>query len=115
MAQALARYDPTAGEAGFQRAVIELAEFTGWRCYHVLNTKAGRLASATGLGFPDLVLAKDGRLTIAELKADRGVVSGEQREWLRILETGPADTRLWTPADWPAIESCLVQPTPTRE
>ena len=45
-------------EDGLQQAVIELAELSGWRVYHVKNVK-GQLRNKTSVGFPDLVLAHE--------------------------------------------------------
>ena len=110
VAGALARMDPAHGEAGFQRAVIELAEWSGHRVYHVSNVK-GRLVNQTALGFPDLAIAGHGRLVIPELKSDRGSLSEEQRAWLAALKavTGPPIVTVWRPSDWPVIERTLTR------
>lgn len=45
-------------------------------------------------GFPDLVIAARDRVLVVELKADDGIVSPEQYQWLMVLNgvvLGPAD------------------------
>ena len=56
-------------ENDLQRAVIELAEMLGYRCYHNARAK-GNLRAKTSVGFQDLVLVKAPRLIFAEMKAD---------------------------------------------
>ena len=108
-ARALARYDPTKGEAGFQRAVIELAEMCGWRVYHVSNVK-GRLVNATAVGFPDLVLAhREHGVIFAELKTDRGDTSDAQIGWMCVLLKAGQEHHFWRPSDWPEIERTIAR------
>lgn len=92
-------------EAELQRAVIELAERFGWRCYHAVPAQRGaRFLTATnrgGKGWPDVFAIRDGRVLVAELKSDRGKTTLEQDEWLgefrRVLG---ARVFVWTPRDW---------------
>lgn len=108
-------------EGDFQQAIIDLAELCGWRVYHVANVRR-RLRATTSVGFPDLVMVRDGRIIFAELKrGPRDHPTREQREWLaQLAPTGlPCDQDgehyegkhvivcLWRPADWPAIEALL--------
>ena len=48
-------------------------------------------------GLPDLVIAKNGRVLLAELKTDTGRLGPGQQDWLDAL--GPHG-RLWRPRDW---------------
>lgn len=88
-------------EADWQRRVIDTAKAHGWLVAHfrAALVRAGRWATPmTGdVGFPDLVLAKSGRLILAELKTDTGDVTKAQKAWLAAL--GPY-ARLWRPRDW---------------
>lgn len=81
-------------ESEFQAEVLKLAKRTGWKWYHVANTRR-RVP-----GFPDLVLVhrNTGRLVFAELKAETGRVSPAQEEWLDLLGLRN-EAHVWRPAD----------------
>lgn len=83
-------------EAGFQRAVTELAELYGWLVYHTHDSRR------SAPGFPDLALAKGGRVILAELKAERGRLSATQERWVR--EAGAV---VWRPSMWELIVATL--------
>ena len=115
------RYDPAKGEAGFQRAVIELAETCGWLVYHVSNVK-GRLVNRTALGFPDLCMVRRGYVVFAELKTDEGKRTEEQDRWATALShvnwlcrTWAPEAKevvqyyTWRPSSWPHIERVLTK------
>lgn len=93
-------------EAQFTDQVIRLAVDTGWMVAHfrpARTEKGWRTAMKGHVGFPDLVLARDGVVVCAELKSEKGRVSGDQKKWL-------AHTHgyLWRPSDWPKIERILA-------
>lgn len=90
-------------EKQFQKQVLDLAGYTGWTAYHTYDSRRSEP------GFPDLVLAnpKQKRVVYAELKAQRGRVSPDQRRWLDMLEACGAEVALWRPADMPVIEQVL--------
>ena len=101
-------------EAAFQRAVIELAEMNGWRCYHTHDSRK------SPPGFPDLTMVRNGQLVFAEMKREDGAPTDEQRAWLiglgRVADlaedqawiTPPlVAVYLWRPSDWPEIEQVL--------
>ena len=102
------------GEAGFQRAVVELAEATGWLCYSIPDSRR-----ASSAGFPDLVLAHQARrmLIFAELKTEKGNLRREQKIWLDALAAAvaspmPSDSDraqvcVFRPHNWPEIEKLL--------
>jgi hypothetical protein len=97
-------------ETPFQTSVIEAAEWYGWVVHHgrPARTRDGWRTPVQGLsGFPDLVLARRGRLILAELKTRRGRATLNQQRWL--MELGP-NGRLWRPADWPEILRELSSP-----
>jgi hypothetical protein len=61
-------------------------------------------------GFPDLVLARDGRVIFAELKTERGKPSPAQDRWMLEIR-GRYDTSLcylWRPSDRPEIQRVLA-------
>ena len=100
-------------EAGFQRAVIELAQLHGWVVHHTRKARAGRKGerwvtpvAADGAGFVDLVLARD-KVIFAELKTDMGLLRPSQKMWRTALIAAGANYRLWRPRLWDAIEEEL--------
>lgn len=62
-------------------------------------------------GFPDLALAKDGRVLLAELKTDDGKPTPQQVAW---LAAAGGHGRLWQPRHWEAIllDLGVVKPPP---
>lgn len=85
-------------ERELQANVYEAAGVFGWLIYHTYDS---RRSSA---GFPDLVLVRAPRVIFAELKAENGVITLEQRNWLGQLGacTG-IESYLWRPSDWDDI------------
>jgi hypothetical protein len=85
--------------------IVDAALVFGWHVHHVRRSdKARQMGQA---GFPDLVLAKDGRIIFAELKAAKGQLDTDQFGWLLALR-GQNTERLpgqplvvvWRPADY---------------
>lgn len=91
-------------ERAFQMKVVQLAFAKGWHVAHFTPAQVRKgtwVTPQTGhLGFPDLVLSRDGRTLVVELKAEAGVASPGQQKWLAHL--GPIG-RLWRPSDWETI------------
>lgn len=81
-------------EKRLQAAVVELATFLRWRSYHAFDSRR------SAAGFPDLVLAREGRLMFVELKAKKGRLTQEQREWLAALRRCSVEVHVWRPRDW---------------
>ncbi len=98
--------DRAMSEDDFLTAVLDLARLTGWMVHHCrpAQVRDGRWVTPIqgDAGFPDLILARPGRLIAAELKSARGRVTGGQAEWLDVLAAvgGPVEVRVWRPADW---------------
>lgn len=108
-------------EAAFQRQVLNLAEFYGWRSYHTHDSRRSQP------GFPDLVLVRDTELIFAELKTEKGRVRPEQRDWLISLQVVSSavevavapdghldgapcvDVYLWRPSDFDQINARLAR------
>lgn len=81
-------------EAAFQRQVLGLASFYGWRAYHTYDSRRSHK------GFPDLVLVRGPELLFVELKTNKGRIRPEQAEWLNALhEVEEAVDALVTAAD----------------
>jgi nicotinamidase-related amidase len=90
-------------EKGFQAQVIQLARMNGWRVFHPQKMQARdgswRTALSGDKGWPDLCLAHRERgFIVCELKADKGVLSPEQKEWLFNLAPW-AECYVWKPSD----------------
>lgn len=75
--------DPT--EAAMVKALTEAARAGGWLYHHVQRSDYGRQMGLRG--FPDLFLVHPdyGRAVALEVKAKRGVVTPEQKEWADAL------------------------------
>ena len=122
-------------EADFQRQIVELAHLQGWLVHHTRPAQNRRGQWATPIqgdpGFPDLVLARDGRIIFAELKSEKGKLTHEQEGWLQQLRPvlSDIDVRVtlhetvfrfrcffegfvWRPSDWPEIERALARLIP---
>lgn len=100
-------------EAQLQEKVIALAKAKGWLVMHsrpARTEKGWRTPIAGDAGFPDLVLARDGRVLFAELKSESGRLTRQQREWLDALGAGQyaKSVHVWRPSDWPEIEGTLA-------
>jgi hypothetical protein len=95
-------------EDDFKRKVIELAKWNKWLVthFHPVKLPSGRWATPLegDAGLPDLVLARDGVVLLAELKSDTGKPTPEQVQW---LTAAGQHGRLWAPADWQDVVSEL--------
>ena len=97
-------------EADFQTQIIALAHLQGGIVHHTRSAMNRRGQWSTPIqgdkGFPDLVLARGGRIIFAELKSEKGKPTPEQQAWLEALNWG-AEAYVWRPDDWPDIERTL--------
>lgn len=88
-------------EVELQNLVIDMARFYGWLVHHDRPARRQSGAWSTPIqgdrGYPDLTLAKPGRLLIPELKTQRGVRTADQIRWAQALHP---HYRLWRPANW---------------
>ena len=87
-------------EDALQTHVISAARTFGWRVVHfrpARTDKGWRTAYTGDSGFPDLVLARNGRVLCVELKSHRGRPDENQKLWAQ--EMGES-YRLWRPLDW---------------
>ena len=105
-------------ESQFQQQVIQLAKLRGWLVHHtrparikVQGVETYRTPIAGHAGFPDLVLARRGRVIYAELKAQAGQLREDQIRWRDAM--CPPERQafcgwfLWRPSDWAQIERVL--------
>ncbi len=98
-------------EEQFLIQVIEIAHLFGWSVAHfrpAMTVSGWRTPVAgDGKGFPDLVLAKDGNVIFAELKADGKKPSPEQANWIKRLGGKSCYATIWYPADFDMIVEIL--------
>lgn len=95
-------------EADFTSAVIALAQYRQWQVTHfrpAWSERGWRTALQGDAGFPDLVLARNGVVIIAELKTEKGRVTQVQAAWASAL--GEC-YRLWRPSMMEAITRELM-------
>ena len=92
-------------EAELQDNIVDMAQRFGWMVHgeRPARTKDGQWRTPVqgDAGWPDLVLArytkaKGFQLLIIELKSEKGTITAEQMEWLRVLE----GAKVWRPLDW---------------
>jgi hypothetical protein len=91
-------------ERELQDAVIGMASLLNWMVLHQrpARTQNGwRTAVQGNPGFPDLVMVRNRRMIVAELKAQRGQIGFDQATWLNRLKDVPGvEDYVWYPADW---------------
>lgn len=99
-------------EGEFQAAVIGLARLHGWKVAHfrpALTAKGWRTPMQGDRGFPDLVLAKGGRVIFAELKAKGKYPTHEQTDWINELRGENVEVYVWRPTDMDQVQMTLTR------
>ena len=77
-------------EAELQQSVVQMAHLHGWLVHHgrPARTANGWCTPITGdVGFPDLVLVREGIIIFCELKSAKGRISTQQKKWLEQTAT----------------------------
>ena len=92
---------PSTTEAEWQKQVIDLAHLFGYRVYHPW------LSIRSEKGWPDLALFRPGRFLLAELKAEKGVVSKAQETMIADLRASGVEVHIWRPSDLDAAVAVL--------
>jgi hypothetical protein len=95
------------GEAAWLSRVMDYAKLRGWLVHHQrpARTAHGWASAIEGdPGFPDLVLARDGVVVIAELKRHGKHPTPAQKRWLAALGE---HAQLWTPMHWDDVVETL--------
>jgi len=96
-------------EADLQQRVINLARLRGYRVAHIRPARTinddWRTPYTGHAGLPDLILARNGRVLLAELKSATAQPTPNQVAW---LAAAGQHGRLWRPADWPTITEELM-------
>jgi len=78
-------------------AILGAARFGGWRVHH--DRRSDKALQQGDRGFPDLVMAKAGRVIFAELKADKGQLTTDQVAWHLALRDPRVESYIWRPSD----------------
>lgn len=71
-------------EAELRAEVVRLAHAAGWLVFSLPIAKTRRPVKDAS-GYPDLTLARYGRVVFVELKTETGILSDAQMRWLRDL------------------------------
>lgn len=91
-------------EAELQQSVVQMAHLYGWLVHHgrPARTANGWCTPITGdVGFPDLVLVREGIIIFCELKSAEGRISTQQKKWLEQLSNNHSVRAVvWRPRDW---------------
>lgn len=87
-------------EKELQAHVIELAGLLRYKHYFTYRSKR------SPAGWPDLALVRD-RLILVELKREQGVVSENQKAWIRWLLDAGVETYVCRPADLDDLAAVL--------
>jgi len=108
---------PDMPEDMFQSRLIVLTEHSkiAWKIQHSKKTKqirGDRIFHSTPVinpGFPDLVLATQGRTIFSELKSANGRVDPDQRIWLDLLASNSLnEVYVWKPIHWQIIVNIII-------
>ncbi len=67
-------------EAELKQAVLRIARLNGWMYHYAAQNRIVR-PQKDFVGFPDIVLARDGQVLFMELKQDDGAQSPGQVAW----------------------------------
>lgn len=92
-------------EADLQLRITDLCDLLGLAWHHEVDSRRSKA------GFPDLVIvgcAGQG-VVFAELKKDGGRVRPEQQWWQQRLAAAGVEAHIWTPSDWPTIETRIKE------
>jgi VRR-NUC domain len=90
-------------EAAWLDQVRQLARINGWLAYHTHDSRR------SDAGFPDLVLVRPPELIVAELKTERGRVTGAQSHWIEALLASGVEALVWRPSDLEAVAARLAR------
>lgn len=100
----MGRYERTITENQFAARIIAYATLRRW---HVVHYRPARTATGWKTpiighrGAPDLLMARDSVVILAELKSQKGAMRPGQDAWGKAI--GPDQYRLWRPSDWDQI------------
>lgn len=88
-------------EAEFQRTVQQAAGYLGWYVVHFPNM------ISNPAGWPDLLLMKNGKVLLLELKGEKGRLGPRQAECHERLRAAGMHIEVVRPSDWDRLEALL--------
>lgn len=92
-------------ESDFMSWVIDYAHLKKWLVAHfrpamIRSGKWVTPVQADGAGFPDLVMVREKRLLVVEVKSDIGYLSAAQEKWLKAFGgVKGIEAYVWRPKD----------------
>jgi hypothetical protein len=105
---------PPITESQWQQQVIDLARLYGWLVHHCRPAQHQSGKWATPIqgdpGFPDLVLARGGRVIFAELKTDaaHANLTIHQKAWAAAIQGRFVEWYCWRPRNLPDVAAALA-------
>lgn len=97
----------TMSEDDWKSRVMDYARLKRWRCCHIRPAKTNkgwRTPIEGDTGLPDLILARDGRVILVELKRVGAYPVPSQKAW---LAAAGSNGYLWRPTDWDEVMDVL--------
>lgn len=88
-------------EAEFQQMVTDYCDWLGLRWHHETDSRRSKG------GFPDLVIVGPGGIWFLELKAEKGRVSSEQKNWIADLHRAGVHASVARPSQWESVQQHL--------
>lgn len=89
-------------EKEWQQQVEDIARWGKWLFYHTWNSRH------SASGFLDLILLREERMVVAELKRERGKLTADQKIWLDAFRAIPAaEVYVWRPVDMDEVIKIL--------
>lgn len=107
------------GEDSWLSCVLDLAKVLGWRRLHILPARIKDKNDGTwqyrtpvsgdGRDFPDLLLLRDKRQIVAELKVGENMPTPGQLQWLAAFKLVGAEIYTWRPEDFEEVKRILAR------
>jgi len=97
--------DLACDEKTFQRAVVDLATWNGWKVHWVWNSRH------SPAGWPDIFAVRGARMVALELKTERGRITAAQEDWILTLKAAGVEAFFARPSEWDMIERLFGAPS----
>lgn len=101
-------HGPGSGPEGrWQHVVTNIATRYGWEWWKAPDVDPRLTPVGYKPGWPDLVLAKSGRVLFVELKGPGKYPTPDQRKWLALLYAADLEVGVWWPKDVDVVLATL--------